>query len=101
MPSVYCNDKNRREWVLGHDDFCIENFDKCRYAIKIGKQHYCGYCPPRISLSEIIHTEAGCLYCKNVTKKLDSTVCAECLSMPTRVNFQEEPFNPKPKITTT
>ena len=90
MPSIYCSNKKMREWYSGHDEFCCEDFYKCRYAVKIGEQHYCGYCPPRVTLRDTIRTEAGCLFCKHSVLKLSSAKCSECLSKPSRVNYERE-----------
>ena len=85
----YSADKKLREWNLGHDDFCIEDFDKCKHAVRIGKQEYCGYCPSRCTLHQVIRGQAGCLWCKYATKRLDCSKCADCLSQPERINFTD------------
>lgn len=86
----YCHDKALREWNLGHGDFCCENFDKCKYAVKFGREEYCGYCPPRCTLHQVVRGQAGCVWCKYATDKLSSAKCVPCLSAPTRVNFTRE-----------
>lgn len=89
MSAEYCTNKKLRIWNLGHADFCIEDFYKCKHAVKIGKQCYCGYCPPRVTLHQVIRGQAGCLWCKYATKKLDYSKCADCLSQPERINFTD------------
>ena len=89
MAAKYCTDKALRVWNLGHDDFCNETPAKCRYLVKIGKQEYCGYCPARVALHQVIRGQAGCIWCKHSTKNLDCKRCAECLGAPTRINFDD------------
>lgn len=86
MPE-YCTNKKLRVWNLGHDDFCVEDFSKCKHAVMIGKQEYCGYCPPRCTLHQVIRGQAGCVWCKYATKNLDYPKCVDCLSQPERINF--------------
>jgi hypothetical protein len=85
----YCTNDELRIWNLGHEDFCIKDFSKCKYAIKIGTQEYCGYCPQRCAKSEIIRGQAGCLWCKHSTKKIYSEKCVECLSNAKRINYEK------------
>lgn len=87
--TVYCKDKERRVWNLGHEDFCPESPDGCSHLVKIGRQLYCGYCPGRCGLHQIIRDQAGCLWCKHYVKSLDCAVCLECLSAETRINFRK------------
>jgi hypothetical protein len=87
MPSQYCNNVELRKWNLGGGDYCNGDFDKCKHSVKIGKQEYCGYCPPRVTLHQVIRGQAGCLWCKYATKKLNCTKCVDCLSQPKRINF--------------
>ena len=90
MAAEYCINKTVRVWNLGHADFCNEDFNKCKYAVKFGKQEYCGYCPPRVTLHQVIRGQAGCLWCKYATKKLSCELCTECLSNTARTNFKDE-----------
>ena len=83
----YCTDEDLRIWNLGHEAICDGDFEKCRFAIRFGKQAYCGYCPPRCHLHQIIRGQAGCLFCKHATKKLNSAKCLPCLSAETRINY--------------
>lgn len=83
----YCTDEKLRVWNLGHDDFCNGDFYKCKYAVTIGKQEYCGYCPSRVTLHQVIRGQAGCLWCKYATKGIEYSKCVECLGQPERVNF--------------
>lgn len=89
MASRYCNNKELREWNLGHGNFCIEDFNRCKNAIKIGNQEYCGYCPPRVDMRQVIRGQAGCLWCKHATKRLNFSKCADCLGQPERINFAD------------
>lgn len=83
----YCKDKELREWNLGHDIKCDGDYEKCKHLIFFGKQAYCGWCPPRCTLHQVVRGQAGCLWCKYSTKSLDCSKCIECLSSQERVNF--------------
>lgn len=89
--TVYCADKARREWALGRG-VCDGDSERCGHLLRIGKQEYCGYCPARCGLHQIIRSQAGCLFCKYSTRKLDYPKCVECLSVDTRINFEKEVF---------
>ena len=90
MPSVYCNDEKRRRWNFGPDFHCDGDAVKCRYLVKIGGQEYCGWCPPRCTLHQVVRSQAGCLWCKYATKGLESAKCLPCLGAETRINFEDE-----------
>lgn len=83
----YCKDEARRKWNFGPDFNCDGDSNKCKYVVKFGKQEYCGYCPPRVTLHQVIRSQAGCLFCKYATKKLSYEKCISCLSEKTRINF--------------
>lgn len=85
----YCNDKELRAWVLGKTE-CDGDSEKCGFLVRIGKQEYCGYCPPRCALHQIIRSQAGCLFCKYATRNLSCTRCADCLSADTRINYERD-----------
>lgn len=87
--TVYCNDQKRRDWSLGHN-ICDGNSAKCGQLVKIGGQEYCGYCPPRCTLYQIIKSQAGCLFCKYAPCKLNCTRCDDCLSADTRINYERD-----------
>ena len=87
MKAIYCTNETLRKWNLGPDFQCNGGFDKCKYAVTFGDQPYCGYCPGRCGLHQIIKGQAGCLFCKYVVKNLDSKKCFECLSAETRINY--------------
>lgn len=91
MKTVYCDDIERRKWALGHEHFCDGDPAKCGYTVKVGKQVYCGYRPGRCALHQVIKSQAGCLFCVNYTKKWTCSVCVECLSAESRVNYRQEP----------
>ena len=82
----YCNNKEKRDWMLGKN-VCDGNSSSCKRIVKFGKQEYCGFCPPRCALHQIIKGQAGCVFCKYYTKDLDSSKCYSCLSFETRINF--------------
>ena len=82
----YCNNKPLRDWVMG-PNFCDGDYSKCKHVVKFGKIEYCGKCPPRCTLHQIIRTQAECLFCKYATKKLSYSKCTECLSSETRINY--------------
>lgn len=86
----YCKDERLRKWNLGPDIDCGGKFEACKHIVKIGNQFYCGYCPGRCSLHQIIRGQAGCLFCKHSTKNLNSAKCLPCLSADTRINFERE-----------
>lgn len=82
----YCINKQVREWALGKN-VCDGDFSKCKHIIKFGKQEYCGFCPPRCALHQIVKGQAGCLCCKYYTLSLDSSKCESCLRSNTRINY--------------
>lgn len=86
----YCRDEARRKWNFGPNFSCDGDSNKCKYVVKFGKQEYCGWCPPRCSLHQVIKSQAGCLWCKYATKRLDYPKCIECLSSQERINFTKE-----------
>lgn len=85
----YCTNLDLRKWVFGPDMKCGGNPDECRFVVQIGKRRYCGWCPPRCTLWEVIRDQAHCLFCKHYTKKLSSAVCGPCLSAETRINYKK------------
>ncbi len=87
--TVYCADKKRRDWALGKN-VCDGDSAKCGYLIKIGKQEYCGFCPPRCAVHQVIRSQAGCTFCKYATRKLSYTKCVECLSADSRINYEKD-----------
>lgn len=86
MPD-YCTDKKKRDWMLGHD-VCDGDNAKCNHKVMFGKQEYCGYCPPRCGLHQIVKSQAGCIWCKYYVKDLNSSRCLPCLSAETRINYE-------------
>ena len=88
--SEYCKNKELREWNLGHDVPCNGKPEKCSYLVKFGKQEYCGWCPPRVALHQVIRGQAQCIFCEYATKKLSYPRCVECLGAPERINFKRE-----------
>lgn len=59
----------------------------CNQIVNFGQIKYCGYCPPRCALHQIIKSsfdyenkKRRCIVCKHYTKKLNSNQCSECLS---------------------
>lgn len=91
----YCNNEKLRVWNLGRETACDGDFERCKYVVWFGKQAYCGHCPPRVGLHQLVRGQAGCLWCKYATKRLDYTKCVDCLSSGKRVNF--EPCEDCPK----
>ena len=87
MAPKYCTDKELRRWVFGPDMKCDGNSATCKYVVSFGKQQYCGWCPPRCTLHQVIRGQANCLWCKYATKNLDCAKCLPCLSAETRINF--------------
>ena len=90
MATLYCNDEKRRQWNFGPSFHCDGDSAKCRYLVKFGKQEYCGYCPPRCTLHQVIRSQAGCLFCLFATKGLSCAKCLPCLSAETRINFADQ-----------
>ena len=68
---------------------CDGDYAHCKHVVKFGKQEYCGYCPPRVTLHQVIRSEAHCLWCKYATRSLDYNKCVECLSAETRIHFTD------------
>ena len=83
----FCNDEAKRDWCFGKG-ICDGDFAHCRRVVVIGKQAYCGYCPPRCALHQVIKGQAGCIGCRRYVKDLDSRVCVECLSADGRILFE-------------
>ena len=59
---------------------------KCQHVVSFGKIKYCGYCPPRCGLHQIIKQSADpddrkrrCILCEHYTLSLKSNKCSECL----------------------
>lgn len=90
MEPKYCKDKELRRWVMGPDLKCDGDSEKCRFVFCFEKQQYCGWCPPRCTLWEVIRDQAGCLFCKYYTRKLSSVKCLPCLSSETRINYERD-----------
>ena len=90
MATLYCNDEKRRQWNFGPSFHCDGDSTKCEYLVRFGKQEYCGYCPPRCTPHQVVRSQAGCLFCKYVTKSLSSNKCFSCLSAETRINYEDE-----------
>lgn len=84
----YCKSRGLREWMLGKN-ICDGNSSICKHIVKFGNQEYCGFCPPRCSLHQIVKHQAGCLFCRHYIKDLDSSKCYICLSSETRINLLE------------
>ena len=82
----YCNNKEKREWMLGKN-VCDGDPSICKSLVRFGKQEYCGFCPPRCGLHQIVKSQAGCLFCRYYTLSLDSLRCNSCLRSETRINF--------------
>lgn len=80
--------KEQIKWFFG----CIPcgEINKCKYEIKFGKVGYCGYCPARCGLHEVIKSQKGCMWCIHYTKDLKSKVCMECLEHYENINFKRE-----------
>ena len=87
--AVYCADKKRRDWALGKN-VCDGDSAKCKQLIRIGKQEYCGFSPPRCNVHQVVRSQAGCLFCKYATRNLNYTKCVECLSADNRINFEKD-----------
>lgn len=85
--SKWCTDEGRMRWNLGQDATCPEDKEHCKFLVYFGQQAYCGHCPPRCVVHDLVRSQAGCLFCKHTTKKLTCATCAECLSERTRINF--------------
>lgn len=85
----YCSDKKLREWVFG-PDACNGDYEHCKSIVVFGKQEYCGLCPGRCTMHQIVKGQAGCLFCKYATAKLSSAKCLPCLSTETRINYERE-----------
>ena len=92
MPPKYCIDEKLRTWNLGHEVPCNPVPEKCVYLVKFGKQEYCGWCPPRCTLHQVIRGQANCLWCKYATKHLDCAKCLPCLSADTHINFERTEY---------
>lgn len=95
MAAKYCDivrqgNEEKRRWIFGQDFVCDGDFENCRHRVKIGKQEYCGYCPPRVALHQVIKGQAGCLWCVYYTKDIDCNRCLECLSAATRIHHKSE-----------
>ena len=90
VPPRYCTDEKLRVWNLGPSVVCDGQPDGCEWLVQFGKQAYCGHCPPRVTLHQVVRGQAGCLWCKWATRNLDSARCLPCLSADTRINFQKE-----------
>ena len=86
----YCRDSGLRAWALGPELQCDGDFETCKNLILKWKKPYCCYVPTGCGLHQIIRTQAGCRWCKHVTKSLDSAKCAECLSEDSRINYEPE-----------
>lgn len=81
----YC--EKLRTWNLG-PDACDGDYANCKCVVKFGNQEYCGYCPGRCGLHQVIKSQAGCLFCKYATKNLYSAKCLPCLSAEIRINYE-------------
>ena len=87
MATKFCNDEKLRVWVMGQTN-CNGDFEHCKHVVWFGKQAYCGYCPPRVGLHQVIRGHAGCVWCEHYTKALTCERCVECLSQPTRTRME-------------
>lgn len=87
-PNSYCLDEKLRKWMNGPGNDCGGDWEHCKHVVMIGNQSYCGYCPGRCALHQVVRSQAGCLWCKHSTKNLDSAKCLPCLSAETRINFE-------------
>ena len=88
--SVYCTNEKLRKWNRGPDFQCDGDADACKYLVRFGTQCYCGWTPPRVTLHQVIRSEAGCLFCRYATHKLTSAKCEECLKAEERINYVDE-----------
>ena len=88
--TLYCKREDVRRWALGKDIDCNGNPETCKHAVEIGKETYCGYCPPRCALHQIVKGQAGCMGCEYYTKDINTAKCLECLSNPSRTMYKGE-----------
>lgn len=70
----------QRDMVLwGHSTWYDEQCGNCKMIVQIGKRKFCGLCPPRVALHQVVRGQIGCIWCDNYTKKLDCAACLKCL----------------------
>lgn len=78
---------------------CQNCTPNCKKQVKIGKMVYCGDCPPRCGLHQIVKSQGisidhpswkRCIFCQYYTNNLDSKKCHECLSTSNLIHFETD-----------
>ena len=71
----------------------------CKHIVLIGKKEFCGVCPGRTGLHQIIRSQGvssqrwrNCTFCRHYTKDWTCKRCTECLTGDELPNFEVDPW---------
>lgn len=82
---------------LSHGKDCespeLEDCSVCIHFIRKGARIFCGYCPPRVAMHQVIKSQGiypgkRCILCVHYHKDLKSDTCNDCIVTMELVNFK-------------